>query len=247
MAKVLTTYVPHAASAERNWSSHIRHHTKSINQFKAKNVEKMSMVKHQYRKKKTLSNKKVAAAYQKLLHPTESISTTLLFQANSNSLNEIRDDDEVETEVNTRDDGQLIVIDGGDDVINGGDDKALNIQVAGEAAHAQKEMDGLIADIRDVLRRLKDDLDTFSDSEQTPETYISSEEDDGDEEEEEKEGKSIATWFWINCDGLKDFDLSLIQVTTEALTVIKKMFGRLFSTNPYLIFFNDVSCTIIIA
>ena len=86
------------------------------------------MAKHQYRKKKTLSNKKVSAAYEKLLHPTKFISTKLLFQANSNSLHEIGDDDEVETEVNTRDDGQLIVIDGGDDVIDGGDDEALHTE-----------------------------------------------------------------------------------------------------------------------
>ena len=139
------------------------------------------MVKHQYRKKKTLSNKKVEASYQKMLHPNESISAKLLFQANYNSLHEIGYDDEVETEVNT---GEMIVIDGGDDVIDGGDDEALHIQVAGEAAHAQKEMDGLIADIRDVLHQLEDDLDTVSESEQTPETYISSEEDDWDEEED---------------------------------------------------------------
>ena len=63
-----------AVSAEHNWSSYICHHTKSRNQFKAKNVDKVSMVKHRYRKKNKLSNKKVAAAYQKLLHPTESIS-----------------------------------------------------------------------------------------------------------------------------------------------------------------------------
>ena len=68
------------------------------------------MVKHRYRKKQTLSNKKVAAAYQKLLHLTESISTKLLFQANSNSLYEIGYDDEFETEGNTGDDSQLIFI-----------------------------------------------------------------------------------------------------------------------------------------
>ena len=118
----------------------------------------------QYRKKKKLSNKKVSAAYEKLLHLTKYISAKLLFQANSNSLHEIGDDDEVDTEVNTGDDGQLIFINGGDDVIDGGDDEALHIQVAGEAAHAQKEMDGLIADIRDVLRQLEDDLDTVSES-----------------------------------------------------------------------------------
>ena len=73
----------------------------------------------------------MSAAYEKLLHPTKYISAKLPFQANSNSLHEIGDDDEVETEVNTRDDGKLIVIDGGDD-------EALHIQVAGEAAHAQK-------------------------------------------------------------------------------------------------------------
>ena len=71
MAKVVTTCVPHAVSAERNWSSHIRHHMKSRNRFKAENVEKVSMVKHQYRNKKKLPNKKVADAYQKLLHPTK--------------------------------------------------------------------------------------------------------------------------------------------------------------------------------
>ena len=120
------------------------------------------MVKHQYRKKNTLSNKKVAAAYEKLLHPTKYISAKLLFQANSNILHEIGDDDEFATEVNTRDDGQLIVIDGGDDVIDGGDDETLHIQVAGEAAHPQKDMDGSIADIWDVLRQLEDDLDTVS-------------------------------------------------------------------------------------
>ena len=79
--KVVTTFVPDAASAERNWSLHIRHHMKSRNQFKAENLEKVSMVKHQYIKKKTLSNKKVVAAYEKLLHPTKSISAKLLFQA----------------------------------------------------------------------------------------------------------------------------------------------------------------------
>ena len=88
------------------------------------------MVKHRYRKKKTLSNKKVAASYQKMLHPNESISAKLLFQADSNILHEIGDDDEGETEVNTGDDGQLIVIDGGDDVIDGGDDEALHIQIS---------------------------------------------------------------------------------------------------------------------
>ena len=98
------------------------------------------MVKHRYRKKKTLSNKKVAAAYQKLLHPRKSISAKLMFQADSNSLHEIGDDNEVETEVNTGYYGQLIVIDGGNDVIVGGDDKALHIQVAGEASHAQKNI-----------------------------------------------------------------------------------------------------------
>ena len=61
-----------------------------------------------------------------------------------------------------RDDGQLIVIDGGDDVIDGGDDETLHIQLAGEAAHPQKEMDGPIANIRDVLRQLEYDLDTVS-------------------------------------------------------------------------------------
>ena len=142
------------------------------------------MVKHQYRKKKTLSNNKVSAAYEKLLHPTKFISTKLLFQANSNSLHEIGDDDEVETEVNTRDYGQLIVIDGDDYVMDSSDDEALHIQVAGEAAHAQKEMDGLIADIRDVLRQPEDDLDAVSESDQTPETYISSEENDGNKEED---------------------------------------------------------------
>ena len=79
------------------------------------------MVKHQYRKKNTLSNKKVAAAYKKLLHPIESISETLVFQANFNSLHEIRDDDEVDTKVNTGDDGQLVFIDGGYAVIDGCD------------------------------------------------------------------------------------------------------------------------------
>ena len=59
----------------------------------------------------------------------------------------------------------------------------------------------------------------------TPETYISSEENNGDEEEEKQEGKSIATWFRINCYGLKDLDLSLIQFTTEALTVIEQCLG----------------------
>ena len=112
-----------------------------------------------------------------------------MFQADYNSLHEIRDDDEGETEVNTGDGGQLIVIDGGNDVIDGGDDESLHIQVAGEAAHAQKEMDGPIADIQDVLRQLEDDLDTVSESDQTPETYISSEEDNGDEEEEKQEVK----------------------------------------------------------
>ena len=158
----MTTYVPQAVSAERNWSSHIRHHMKSRNWFKDKNVEKVSMVKHQYRKKKKLLKKKVSAAYEKLLHPTKYISVKLLFHANSNSLHEIGDDDEVDTEVNTIDDGQLIVTDVDDDVIDGGDDEALHIQVAGEAAHAHKEIDGPIADIRDVLRQLEDDLDTVS-------------------------------------------------------------------------------------
>ena len=116
-----------------------------------------------------------------------------------------------------------VVIAGGDDVIDAGDDKTLHIQVAGEADHAQKEMDGSIADIWDVLRQLEDDLDTVSELEQTLETYISSEENDEDEEEYKQEGKSIATWFRIICDGLKDFDLSLIQVTIEALTVIEQL------------------------
>ena len=40
VAKVLTTYVPHAVSVERNWGSHIRHHTKLRNWFKAENVER---------------------------------------------------------------------------------------------------------------------------------------------------------------------------------------------------------------
>ena len=43
---------------------------------------------------------------------------------------------------------------------------------------------GLIMVVCNVLRQLEDDLDTVSESEQTPETYISSEEDDGDEEED---------------------------------------------------------------
>ena len=120
------------------------------------------MVKHQYRKKKKSLNKKVSVPYEKLLHPTKSISAKLLFQVNSNSLHEIGYDDEVETEVNTRDDGQLIVIDCCDDVIVGGDDEALHIQVAGEADHAQKDMDGPITTIRDVLRQLEDDLDIVS-------------------------------------------------------------------------------------
>ena len=107
----------------------------------------------------------MAAAYQKLLHLTKYISAKLLFQANSNSLNEIGDDDEVETEVNTGYDGQLIVIYDGNDLINGGDDESCQIQVAVETAHAQKEMDGPIADIWDVLRQLEDDLYTVSDSE----------------------------------------------------------------------------------
>ena len=170
MAKVVTTYVPHAALADRNWILHIHHHTNSRNQFKDENVEKVSMMKHWYRNKKKLLNKKVAAAYHKLLHTIEYISTKLLFQADSNSLHEIRDDDEVETEVNTGDNSQLIFIDGGDDVIDGGDDEALHIQVAGEAAHVQKETDGPIADLWDVLRQLEDDLDTVSESDQTPET-----------------------------------------------------------------------------
>ena len=105
-----------------------------------------------------------------MMHPTKSISAKLLFQANSNSLHEIRDDDEVETEVNTGYGGQKIVIDGGDDVIVGGDDEALHFQVVGQAAHAQKEMDGPITDIRDVLRQLENDLDAVFKSEQTPET-----------------------------------------------------------------------------
>ena len=128
------------------------------------------MVKHQYRKKKTLSNKKVSAAYEKLLHPTKFISTKLLFQADSNSLHEIGDDDEVETEVNNGDNGQMIVIEGGDDVIDGGDDEALHIQGACDAAHAHNEMDGLINDIRNVLLQLEDDLDTVYELEQMPET-----------------------------------------------------------------------------
>ena len=164
MAKVVTTYVPHATSAERNWSLQICHHTKSRNWFKAKNVEKVSMVKQQYIKKNKLLNKKVAAAYQKLLHLTKYISEKLLFRADAKSLHEIGDDDEGETEVNTGHDDQMIVIDGGDDFIIDGDDEALHIQVAGEAAHAQKEMDGLIADIRDVLRQLEDYFDTISES-----------------------------------------------------------------------------------
>ena len=195
MAKVVTTYVPHALSAECNRRSHIFHHMKSRNRFKAENVEKVSMAKHQYRKKKTLSNKKVATAYQKLLHPTKYISAKLLFQANSNSLHEIGYDDEVETEVNTRDDGQLIVIDCGDDVIDGGDDEALHIQVAGEAAHSQKDMDGPITDIRDVLRQLEDDLDTVSESEQTPETYISSEEMMGTKRRRNKKANQLLRGF----------------------------------------------------
>ena len=77
-------------------------------------------------------------------------------------------------------------------------------------------MDGPISDIWGVLRQLEDDLGTVSESDQTPLTYISNEEDDGDEEEEKQEDESIATWFRINCDGLKDFDLSLIQVTIHA-------------------------------
>ena len=43
---------------------------------------------------------------------------------------------------------------------------------------------GLVMVVCNVLRQLEDDLDTVSESEQTPETYISSEEDDGDEEED---------------------------------------------------------------
>ena len=134
MSKVVTAYVIHDTSAERNWSSHIRHHTKSRNWFKAENVEKVYMVKHQYRKKNIWLNKKVAAAYKKFLNPTESISAKLLFQSNSNSLHEIGDHDEVETEVNIIDDGQMVLIDGGDDVINGGYDESLHIQVSGEAS-----------------------------------------------------------------------------------------------------------------
>ena len=63
-----------------------------------------------------------------------------MFQADSNSLYEIGDDDEVETEVNTGNDGQQIFIDieGFNDIIFVGDDEALHIQVAGEAAYAQK-------------------------------------------------------------------------------------------------------------
>ena len=45
-------------------------------------------------------------------------------------------------------------------------------------------MNGPISDIQDVLRQLEDDLNTVSESEQTPETYISSEENDRDEEED---------------------------------------------------------------
>ena len=122
------------------------------------------MVKHRYRKKMTLSNKQVADEYQKLLHTTEYISAKLLFQADSNSLHEIGDDDEGVTEVNTGNDGQLIFINGGNDAIVGGDDEVLHIQVAGEAAHAQKEMDGPISHIRYVLRQLEDDLVTVSES-----------------------------------------------------------------------------------
>ena len=58
----------------------------------------------------------------------------------------------------------MIVIDGGDGVIVVGYDESLHIQVEGEADHAQKEMDGLIADIWYVLRQLEDDLDTVSES-----------------------------------------------------------------------------------
>ena len=43
---------------------------------------------------------------------------------------------------------------------------------------------GLIMVVCNVLRQLEDDLDTVSESEKTPKTYISSEEDDGDEEED---------------------------------------------------------------
>ena len=41
-------------------------------------------------------------------------------------------------------------------------------------------MYGPIAHIQDVLSQLEYDLDAVSESEQTPETYIFSEEDDGD-------------------------------------------------------------------
>ena len=69
--KVVTTYVPHAVLAERNWSSHIRNHMKSRNRFKAENVEKVSMVKHRYRNKNTLPNKNVASIT--IWVPTKSI------------------------------------------------------------------------------------------------------------------------------------------------------------------------------
>jgi len=95
----VTSYVPQACSAERNWSSHIRIHTKERNRLKQQNVKKIARVKHAYRKRQTKRDViQRQKQLKKLLHPTESISIAMLFGCIDDDTSEATDSGEADGE-----------------------------------------------------------------------------------------------------------------------------------------------------
>jgi hypothetical protein len=73
VAFVVCSYVPHAASSERNWSAHKRIHTKERACLKVENVAKISQIKHRYRQMSRKELASIIKKYETLMDVTDSL------------------------------------------------------------------------------------------------------------------------------------------------------------------------------
>ena len=76
---LVCSHCPQATSSERNWSSHIRIHTKERNRLQLKNVTKISKIKHSENKGGKGNKASVTKKYAKILDPNNSLSMNILF------------------------------------------------------------------------------------------------------------------------------------------------------------------------
>ena len=83
LGAIVTAYCPHACSAERNWSSHVRIHTKERNRLVHGNVTKISKIKHNEKKCVKQNSKAIARKYNKILDPQNSLAINILFGTQS--------------------------------------------------------------------------------------------------------------------------------------------------------------------